>query len=79
MIEIDSKVIVPEKNIWFTLGATSGLDVITRVLFKNKSLCVDAPYYVRFDFDMTHNGTKVINKPILPGSKILDRIRESQS
>lgn len=66
-----------EKNIWFTLGATSGLDVITRALFKNSNLCVDAPYYVRFDFDMTHNGTIVINKPILPGSRIINRIIES--
>lgn len=74
MIEIDSKSIVPEKNIWLTTGVSAGIDNLSRILFKNVTLGVDAPYYFGFNSYFTHHNAKIVSKPIMPGSRMVDRI-----
>lgn len=59
-----------------TTGGSSGLDNISRALFKDCNIGVDAPYYVGFDVDLTHFGAKIVSKPLKGEKKLFNLIKE---
>ncbi len=68
--------IVKEENLWLTYGAASGLDTVSRALFHSGNLCTDAPYYVGFDYDLTHGGAKIVFKDMFDEkTTTFDRIK----
>lgn len=51
------------------------MDTISRVLFKNVTIGVDATYYGAFNNFFTHTNVKIVSKSILPGIKLIERIK----
>lgn len=57
------------------MGVATGIDTISRTLFQNVKLGVDAPYYFGFNTYFTHHKAKIVSRPILPGTRMVDRIK----